>query len=105
MCTVKPYHILDERFGLFAIRLPSLSQGNGLGLWHNFDIFTHVFCMGHFFYNFIKKYIHAEIIHHDDLDEGYKVELKLNSHTIILIIWESVSFKTRYCLSIYNAKS
>ena len=28
MCTVKPYYILAEKLGLFAMRLPSLSQGN-----------------------------------------------------------------------------
>ena len=37
MCTVRPYHILAERFGLFAMRLPSLSQGKWtVGMWHNF---------------------------------------------------------------------
>ena len=42
MCMVKPYYILAKRFGLFAVRLPSLSQGKWtVGLWHNFDIFTH----------------------------------------------------------------
>ena len=43
MCTVKLYYILAERFGLFAVRLPSLSGGNGLlGCGITFDIFTHV---------------------------------------------------------------
>ena len=36
ICAVKLYHILNERFGPIAVRLPSLSRGNGLGLWHNF---------------------------------------------------------------------
>ena len=37
MCTVKPYYILAKRFGLFAMRLPSLSWGKWtVGLWHNF---------------------------------------------------------------------
>ena len=37
MCTVKLYYILVKRFGLFAMRLPSLSQGKWtVGLWHNF---------------------------------------------------------------------
>ena len=41
MCTVKPYYISAKRFGLFAVRLPSLSRGNGLGYGITFDIFTH----------------------------------------------------------------
>ena len=37
MCTVKPYYILAERFGLFAMSLSSLSWGKwAVGLWHNF---------------------------------------------------------------------
>ena len=42
MCTVKPYHVLAERFGLFAIRPPSLFQGKwtwGCGI--TLDTFTH----------------------------------------------------------------
>ena len=43
MCTVKPYYILFERLRLFAVRLPSLSVGNGLlGCGITFDIFAHV---------------------------------------------------------------
>ena len=43
MCMVKPCYILAKRLGLFAVRLPSLSWGNGLlGCGINFDIFTHV---------------------------------------------------------------
>ena len=42
MCMVKPYYILAERFGLFAVRLSSLSWGKGLlGCGITFDIFTH----------------------------------------------------------------
>ena len=53
MCTAKPYHIFAERFGIFAVRYPSLSQGNGLlGCGIIFDIFTHVFT-GLFFFEFI----------------------------------------------------
>ena len=42
MCTVKSYHVLAERFGLFAVRPPSLSRGKwtwGCGI--TLDIFTH----------------------------------------------------------------
>ena len=42
MCTVKLYHVLAERFGLFAIRPPSLSRGKWT--WHcgiTLDTFTH----------------------------------------------------------------
>ena len=35
------------------------------------------------------------MIHDDDLDEGYKVELKLNSHTIILTSMVKCNFKTK----------
>ena len=58
MCMVKPYYILAKRFGLFAMRLPSLSWGKWtVGLWPNL-IFLPMFCMGHFFvllylYNFL----------------------------------------------------
>ena len=74
MCMVKPYYILFKRLGLFAVRLPSLSRGNGLGLWHNFLCFYPCFAWVYFlikftlFYNLQKKEIHA-----DDLDDGYKV--------------------------------
>ena len=60
MCAVKPYHVLAERCGLFAVRHPSLSPGNGLlecGI--TFYIFTHVY-MGHLILlKYIKK--HADI--------------------------------------------
>ena len=39
---IKPYHILNEKFGLFAIRLPPFPGGNGMGCGITFDIFTHV---------------------------------------------------------------
>ena len=42
MCTVKPCFVLAEGLRLFAVRLPSLSQGKvwgGCGI--TFDIFTH----------------------------------------------------------------
>ena len=55
MCTVKPCHILAERFGLFAVRLPSLSRGKwtwGCGI--TLDTFTHDL---HGLFNFIKRYI------------------------------------------------
>ena len=43
MFTVKPYYILAERFGLFAVRPPPFPRGNGLlGCGITFDIFTHV---------------------------------------------------------------
>ena len=60
MRTVKPYHILAERFGLFAIRHPSLSRGKwtwGCGI--TLDIFTHVF---HGLFNFIKIYKKIHLI-------------------------------------------
>ena len=48
MCMVKLYHILAKRFGLFAVRLPSL-----LGCGITFDIFTHVLHGSIFFLKFI----------------------------------------------------
>ena len=72
MCTVKPCYILAERLGLFAMRLPSLSRGNGLGLWHNFLCFLPMFCTGLFFLLYFIIYKRKEI-HADDLDNGYKV--------------------------------
>ena len=62
MCTVKPYHILAERFGLFAMRLPSLSQGKN-GIWDcdiTFDIFTHVCTRVTFFCKFINITLHKD---------------------------------------------
>ena len=56
MCTVKLYHIVAERFGLLAVRYPSLSRGE-MDFWDcgiTFDIFTHVFYTGHL--NFIEIY-------------------------------------------------
>ena len=53
--TVNPYCILTKRLGFLAVRYPSLSRGKWtIGLWHNFDIFTHgkprvVFCFLVFF--------------------------------------------------------
>ena len=68
-----------ERLGLFAVRLPSLPQGNGLGLWHNFVYFYP--CLTRVVVLNLLKYIriHADIlkkniyIHNDVLDEGYNV--------------------------------
>ena len=67
-----------ERFGLFAVRLPSLSRGKmDLGSGITFDIFTHVFhglCFK-FLLKGVKK-IHErkkEKIHYEVLDEGYNV--------------------------------
>ena len=73
MCTVKPYYILAERFRLSAVRLPSLSWGNGLlGSGITFDVFPHVFCTGRFFLLFI-NIIYKNKIHVDDLEDGYNV--------------------------------
>ena len=77
MLTVKPYHILAERFGLFAVRLPSLSRGNGLlGCGITFDILP-MFYTGQYFYIFsINLLIYLYIkrnIHYGDLGEGYNV--------------------------------
>ena len=70
MCMVKPYYILFERLGLFAMRLPSLSQGKGLlGCGITFDIFTHVLHGSLFYfiiYNIKKR---KKKIHGDDLDD------------------------------------
>ena len=55
MCTVKPYHILAERFGHFAVRPPSLSQGKwtwGYGI--TLDIFIHDLHGSNFFVLFTK---------------------------------------------------
>ena len=82
MCTVKPYHILAERFRLFAVRHPSLSRRKmDLGCGITLDIFTHVF---HGLFNFIKIYKKntSDIKKQNDaLDEGYNVELKTNHRT------------------------
>ena len=77
MCTVKPYHILAERFGLFFFfcckaSLPFPGEMD-LGCGITLDIFTHVF---HGLFNFIKIYKKntSDIkIHNDALDEGYNV--------------------------------
>ena len=75
MCTVKPYHILAKRFGLFAVRLPSLSQGNGLlrcGI--TFGIFTHVLHGSRFFFINLLIYLYIKRnIHYGNLEEGYNV--------------------------------
>ena len=42
-----------ERFGLFAVRLPSLPRGMDLGSGITFDIFTHVFFTGCHFLNLL----------------------------------------------------
>ena len=101
MCTVKPYHILAERFGLFAVRLPSLSRGKwtwGCGI----TLDTFYPCLHRSCFKFINIMTYIDEIHHDDLDDGYNVELKLNHHTIILISMVKCIFKTRNCLSGYN---
>ena len=62
MCTVKPYHILNEGFGLVAVRLPSLSQGEwtwGCGI--TFDIFTHVYYTGRLKFIRIPSYIKIQV--------------------------------------------
>ena len=40
---VKPYHIVNERFGPFAEGFPPFPRGMDLGCGITFDIFTHVF--------------------------------------------------------------
>ena len=99
MCTVKPYHILAKRFGHFAVRLPSLSQGKWTWVVAQLLIFLPMFYTGCKFIN-IMTYI--EEIHHDDLDDGYNVGLKLNRQTIILISMVKCIFKTRNCSHSYN---
>ena len=54
MCMVKPHYISAEKFGLFAMRLPSLSRGKWTGLLGCGITF--------------EKKIHA-----DDLDDGYNI--------------------------------
>ena len=78
MCTVKPYCILAKRFGLFAMRLPSLSRGKWtVGLWHNFGYFypclhgSLFFCLLYFNLQFTK--IKEKKIHADNLDDGYNI--------------------------------
>ena len=51
---------------------------------------------------FINIMTYIEEIHHDDLDDGYNVGLKLNRHTIILISMVKCIFKTRNCSHSYN---
>ena len=88
MCTVKPYHILNEGFGLVAVRLPSLSRGNGLGLWHNFRYFYPCLYTG-FTQVYYNTSIHTKKKKKNtsgDLGEGYNVELQKNrfiAHNII----------------------
>ena len=87
MCTVKPYYIfsrkkcvrlsciifLAERFRLFAMRLPSLSRGNGLlGCGITFDIFTHVLHGSFLFALLLQLYKKCKCTN-DDLVDGYNV--------------------------------
>ena len=89
MCTVKPYHILNEGFGLVAVRLPSLFRGNGFGLWHNFIYFYPYLYTG-----FTQVYYNTSIYKKNtsgDLGEGYNVELKKNrfiAHNIIRNVYK-----------------
>ena len=108
MCMVKP--ILAERFGLFAVRYPSLSWGKWtVGLWHNFDIFTHGRPWVFFFLcvKFINIMLYIGKIHLDDLEEGYKVVrpvkettslYKINHYTIIFSLYKD----NRYTISLYE---
>ena len=74
MCTVKPCYILAERPRLFAVRLPSLSQGNGLlGCGITFDIFTHVLHRSFFFFFFFATIVQKRKCTYDDLVDGYNV--------------------------------
>ena len=45
---------------------------------------------------------YIEEIHHNDLDDRYNVELKLNHHMIILISMVKCIFKTKNCSHSYN---
>ena len=56
MCMVKRTIFLAKRFGLFAVRLPSLSQGKWtVGLWHNFWYFYPCFTQVIIFFDFINS--------------------------------------------------
>ena len=59
--------------GLFAVRLPSLSQGNGLGLWHNFWYFYPCFAQVYIFLLIIMTIFIKQDIHGGDLQDGYNV--------------------------------
>ena len=61
-CTVKPFFVLADGLRLFAMRLPSLSQGMECGdCGITFDIFTHVlawvcvFFFVYFIYNYFPE--------------------------------------------------
>ena len=65
ICTVKPCYILAKRLRLFAMRLPSLSWGNGLlGCGITFDIFTHVLHGSFFLFLFCFFFFFATNVAH-----------------------------------------
>ena len=79
MCTVKPYHILNEGFRTFAVRLPSLSRGEWT--WDcgiTFDIFTHVYYTGRL--KFIRIYTYVKEIQVGDLGDGYNAHVYKKIH-------------------------
>ena len=87
MCMVKPYYILAGRFGLFAVRLPSLSRGKwtwGCGI--TLHICTHDLHGSVSFIKIYKKNTSDIKIHSDALDKGYNVVIaerkKKNYHVI-----------------------
>ena len=72
MCMAKPYHVLAKRFGLFAVRPPSLSRGKwtwGCGI--TLDTFTHDIHGSSFFLKFIN--IQQYKIQCNGLGDGYNV--------------------------------
>ena len=75
MCIVKLCYILTKRLGLFAMRLPSLSWGNGLGLWHNFGYFYPCFAQVYFLFAlfFFATIQQKRKCTDDDLIDGYNV--------------------------------
>ena len=81
VCTVKPYHILNEGFRTFCRKASLSFPGEwtwGCGI--TFDIFTHV--LHGSLFKFIKIYTDIKIkkIHCNDLDEGYNAHIYKKIH-------------------------
>ena len=79
MCTVKPYHILNEIFRTFC-RKASLPFP-GEWTWDcdiTFDILTHVYYTGHL--KFIRIYTYVKEIQVGDLGDGYNAHVYKKIH-------------------------